>query len=162
MIYTGSFSKVLFPSLRLGYLVVPTQLIEVFRKAKEVHDGSTHGLDQATAAIFIEEGFFSTHVRRMRKLYRERRDIFLHEADKNLSGLLTFPRVDAGMDVVGTLPKNSDDEQVSRRLALHHIDAPPLSAYSLKSFSPGLVFGFTAFSGSQMRAAIRSMAEVRL
>ena len=160
VIYTGSFSKVLFPSLRIGYLVVPTQLVEVFHKAKEVHDGSTNALDQATAAIFIEEGFFSTHVRRMRRLYRERRDTFLQEADKNLSGLISFPRVEAGMDVVGSLPKNSDDEQVSRRLALYHIDAPPLSAYSLESRPPGLVFGFTAFSGSQIRSAIRSLADV--
>jgi GntR family transcriptional regulator/MocR family aminotransferase len=160
VIYAGSFSKVLFPSLRLGYLVVPPQLVEVFHKAKEVHDGSTTALDQATAAIFIEEGFFSTHVRRMRRLYRERRDIFLQEVDKNLSGLISFPKVEAGMDVVGSLPKNCDDEKVSRRLALHHIDAPPLSAYSLESCPPGLVFGFTAFSGSQVRSAIRSMAEV--
>lgn len=160
VIYAGSFSKVLFPSLRLGYLVVPSQLIEVFRKAKEVHDGSTTALDQATVAIFIEEGFFSTHVRRMRRLYRERRDIFLQEADKNLSGLITFPKVEAGMDVVGWLPKNSNDEQVSRRLALHQIEAPPLSAYSLESFPPGLVFGFTAFPGSQMRSSVRSIADV--
>ena len=159
VIYTGSFSKVLFQSLRLGYLVAPDGLIELFRKAKEVHDGSTTTLDQATAAIFLEEGFFSTHVRRMRKLYRERRDTFLYEAEKNLSGLISFPQVDAGMDVVGHLPANYDDEQVSQWLASHRISAPPLSAYSLKSTLSGLVFGFTAFSGAQTRSSIRSIAE---
>ena len=160
VIYTSSFSKVLFPSLRLGYLVAPARLIELLRKAKEVHDGSTTGLDQATAAIFIEEGFFSTHVRRMRKLYRERRDAFLHEANKHLSGVVTFPKVEAGMDVIGTLPANEDDQQVSQLLASRHIDVPPLSAYSLKSKLSGLVFGFTAFSESQTRSSIRSIAEV--
>ena len=160
VIYTGSFSKVLFPSLRLGYVVAPSQLIEVFSKAKEVHDASTPALDQATAAIFIEEGFFSTHVRRMRKLYRERRDIFLHEAEKSLSGLVSFPKVEAGMDVIGRLSRNYDDEKVSQRLALHHIDAPPLSAYSLKSSQPGLVFGFTAYSATQTRSSIRSIPKV--
>src|SRR5690242_7641617 len=159
VIYTGSFSKVLFPSLRLGYVVAPAKLIEVFRKAKEIHDGSTTALDQATAAVFIEEGYFSTHVRRMRKLYQERRDIFLAEADKQLSGLIAFPRVDAGMDVVGNLPDNYDDLRVSRLLASQQIDVPPLSAYSIKSKLSGLVFGFTAFSASQTRASIRSIAE---
>ena len=160
VIYTGSFSKVLFPSLRLGYLVAPDGLTELLRTAKEVHDGSTTALDQATTAIFIEEGFFSTHVRRMRKLYRERRDAFLHEADKNLSGLISFPKVEAGMDVVGSLPANYDDEKISQLLASHHIDAPPLSAYSLKSSLSGLVFGFTAFSGTQTRSSVRSIAEI--
>ena len=160
VIYIGSFSKVLFQSLRLGYLVVPDGLIELFRKAKEIHDGSTTALDQATAAIFIEEGFFSTHVRRMRKLYRERRDTFLYEAAKNLSGLFSFPKVDAGMDVVGSLPADYDDKQVSQLLASHHIDAPALSAYSMKSTLSGLIFGFTAFSGSQTRSSIRSITEV--
>lgn len=160
VIYMGSFSKVLFPSLRLGYLVAPDGLIELFRKAKEIHDGSTTALDQATAAIFLEEGFFSTHVRRMRKLYRERRDTFLYEADKNLSGLISFPKVDAGMDVVGNLPANYDDEKISQLLASHRIDVPPLSAYSLKANLPGLIFGFTGFSGSQTRSSVRLAAEV--
>lgn len=160
VIYIGSFDKVLFPSLRLGYLVGPSHLIEALRKAKEVYDGSTTALDQATAAVFIEEGFFSTHVRRMRKLYRERRDIFLHEAEKNLSGLISFPQVETGTDVVGNLPKDSDDKQVSRLLALHHIDAPPLSAYSLGSPPSGLLFGFTAFSNAQLRSSIRSIVEI--
>jgi GntR family transcriptional regulator/MocR family aminotransferase len=160
VIYVGTFSKVLFQSLRLGYLVVPDALIEVFRKAKEVHDGSTTSLDQATAAVFIEEGFFSTHVRRMRKLYRERRDNFLYEAGKNLSGLITFPKVEAGMDVVGTLPPNYSDQEVSQLLASHQIAVPAVSTYSLKSSASGLVFGFSAFSDSQTRSSIRAIAQL--
>ena len=160
VIYAGTFSKVLFQSLRLGYLVAPDGLIEVLRKAKEVHAGSTTALDQATTAIFLEEGFFSAHVRRMRRLYRERRDNFLYEANKNLSGLITFPNVEAGMDVVGSLPGDHNDQQVSQLLASHHIDAPPLSAYSLKSSLSGLVFGFSAFSGPKTRSSIWSIAEI--
>ena len=160
VIYTGTFNKVLFQSLRLGYLVVPDKLIEVFRRAKELHDGATTALDQATTAIFIEEGFFSTHIRRMRKLYQERRDIFLDEATRKLSGAITFSKIEAGMDVVGRLPKNYDDEQVSNLLASHRIDVPPLSAYCLKAPLSGLVFGFSAFSESQTRSSIRSIAEV--
>jgi GntR family transcriptional regulator/MocR family aminotransferase len=160
VIYVGSFSKVLFASLRLGYLVVPHDLVAVFRKGKEIQAGSSSAIDQATAAVFIEEGFFSTHVRRMRELYRERRDIFLYEAEKHLSSFLTFPSIDAGMDAIGYLPANTDDLAVSKRLQAEGIDAPPLSAYSLRTCSPGLVFGFTAFSPSEMRTAILTISRV--
>ncbi|MDQ3820338.1 MAG: PLP-dependent aminotransferase family protein, partial [Acidobacteriota bacterium] len=101
VIYVGSFSKVLFGSLRLGYIVAPHALVKAICKLKEVEYGSSPVIEQATAAVFIEEGYFSTHVRRMRRLYRERRDGFLQTADKHLSGLLAFPPIEAGMDAVG-------------------------------------------------------------
>jgi GntR family transcriptional regulator / MocR family aminotransferase len=159
VIYVGSFSKVLFASLRLGYVVVPHHLVDVFRKAKEIQDGSSSAIDQATAAVFIEEGFFSTHVRRMRKLYRGRLDVFLHEAKKHLSGFLTFTSIDAGMDAMGWLPRDMSDVAISKRLSAAGIDAPPLSAYSMRVCAPGLVFGFTAFSPSEIRLAIEKISQ---
>jgi len=162
VIYVGSFSKVLFASLRLGYLVVPHHLVDTFRKAKEIQTGSSPAIDQATAAAFISEGFFSTHVRRMRELYRERRDVFLYEAKKHLSGLLTFPSVEGGMDAMGYLPANINDVAVSTRLSKVGIDAPPLSAYCLGTCPPGLVCGFTAFSPPQIRSAIQMICRQRL
>ena len=158
VIYVGSFSKVLFASLRLGYLVVPDHLVDVFRKAKEIHDGSSSAIDQATTAVFIEEGFFATHVRRMRRLYKERLDGFLSEAKKYLSGFLTFPTIEAGMDAMGRLPANADDTAVSRRLSAEGIDVPPLSAYALTPCTPGLLFGFTAFSSSETRSAMQDVS----
>ncbi len=158
VIYVGSFSKVLFGSLRLGYVVVPHRLVDVVRNAKEIEDGSSPAIDQATAAVFIEEGFFSTHVRRMRKLYRERLDVFLHEAEKQLSGFLTFPPIEAGMNAPGWLPPGTEDGAVSKRLAVDGIDAPPLSAYCLRPGAPGLVFGFTAFSPAETRSAVQAMS----
>jgi len=158
VIYVGSFSKVLFASLRLGYVVVPDHLVDVFRKAKEIHDGSSSAIDQATTAVFIEEGFFATHVRRMRKLYKERLDGFLCEAKKYLSGFLTFPTIEAGMDAMGRLPADADDTAVSRRLSAEGIDVPPLSAYALTPCTPGLLFGFTAFSSSETRSAMQRVS----
>ena len=158
VIYVGSFSKVLFASLRLGYLVAPRHLVDVFRKAKEVHDGSSSALDQATTALFIEEGHFSTHVRRMRGLYRERLDAFRYEAERRLAGFLTFPSIEAGMDAMGWLPKGTNDLEVSKQLRDEGIDAPPLSAYSLRTCRPGLVFGFTAFSSANTRSAIQEIS----
>src|SRR5205085_6405249 len=158
VIYVGSFSKVLFGSLRLGYIVAPHALVETICKLKEIEYGSSPVIEQATAAIFIEEGYFSTHVRRMRKLYRERRDSFLHAANKQLGGVLTFPPIEAGMDAVGWLTSDADDAAFSKRLAAAGIDAPPISTYSLRPCAPGLVFGFTGFSPSQTRSAIQTIS----
>jgi len=159
VIYVGSFSKVLFGSLRLGYVVAPPSLVGAIRKVKEVEYGTSPGIEQATAALFIEEGYFAAHVRRMRKLYRERRDSFLQAAQKYLSGLLTFPPIDAGMDALGWLARDADDAELSRRLAEAGIDVPPLSAYSLKPCPPGLLFGFTAFTPGQIRSALQAISD---
>jgi GntR family transcriptional regulator/MocR family aminotransferase len=159
VIYVGSFSKVLFSSLRLGYVVAPYSLVQTIRKVKEIEYGCSPGIDQATAAVFIEEGYFSTHVRRMRRLYRERRDSFMEEAEKYLSGLLWFPPIEAGMDAAGRLCDGADDAAFSKRLQTAGIDVPPLSAYSLRPCPPGLLFGFTAFPAGQIRSAMRRISD---
>src|SRR5690349_880669 len=71
VIYVGSFSKVLFPSLRIGYIVAPVSLVHLLRKLKEVETGPVPAIEQATTALFMEQGLFATHVRRMRKIYCE-------------------------------------------------------------------------------------------
>ena len=155
VIYVGSFSKVLFPSLRLGYVVAPHTLVETLRTLKEIRQGPSPAIDQATAALFIEEGYFATHVRRMRKIYRERRDFFLQAAQRALVGLLSFPPIEGGMDAVGWLVRGND-AALSGKLAAAGIDAPPISAYSLERCRPGLVLGFTSFSPPQIRFAIQT------
>ena len=160
VIYTGSFSKVLFPSLRLGYLVLPQGLVEVICKLKEIRDAAVSTLDQATAAVFLEEGFFSTHLRRMRKLYRERLEVFLDEARKHTAGWLTFSTIEAGMDAMGRLQSGADDAGISQQLAAAGISVPPVSAYSLDACAPGLLFGFTAFSTAQIRSAMKTISKV--
>lgn len=156
VIYVGSFSKVLFPSLRIGYIVAPLNLVNLFRKLKEVGTGPSAAIEQATTAIFMEQGFFATHVRQMRKVYRERREAFIHEAKKYFSGLIDFPKIDAGMDVMGYLNENTSDIQLSRRFQAAGIDAPPLSGYSLRECEPGLLFGFTAYTPVQIRLAMQA------
>src|SRR5262249_32028621 len=141
------------------YLVLPESLVQLFRKGKEVHDAGSSTLDQATAAIFIEEGFFSTHVRRMRKLYRERLEVFLLEAEKCRSGWVKFAVIEAGMDATGLLMLGHDDVSLAKRLAASGIDVPPLSSYSIKSCASGLVFGFTAFPPSQIRSSMLAVAK---
>lgn len=160
VIYTGSFSKVLFPSLRLGYLVLPEHLVEIFCKLKEIRDAASSTLDQATAAVFLEEGFFSTHLRRMRRLYRERLEVFLDEAHKHTAGWLRFSTIEAGMDAFGLLESGADDVEISQQLAAAGITVPPVSAYSLTPSAAGLLFGFTAFSAAQIRSAMKTIGRV--
>lgn len=156
VIYVGSFSKVLFPSLRIGYIVAPVSLVHLLRKLKEVETGPVPAIEQATTALFMEQGLFATHVRRMRKIYCERRDAFVAEAKKYFSGLIDFPKIDAGMDVMGYLKKNSSDIELSRRFRATGIDAPPLSIYALRDCEPGLLFGFTAYTPAQIRLAMQA------
>ena len=91
VIYAGTMSKILYPSLRLGYLVVPEKLIDSMAKIRSVMDQHSPAIDQATLARFITEGFFLSHVKRMRKLYADRREFFIKEST-NCSVIASFSR----------------------------------------------------------------------
>src|SRR5947207_5705480 len=85
VIYAGTMSKILYPSLRLGYVVAPEQLIDSLVKIRSTMDQHSSAIDQATLARFINEGFFLSHIKRMRKLYAQRREFFIKEFNKLLS-----------------------------------------------------------------------------
>ncbi|RYX98810.1 PLP-dependent aminotransferase family protein, partial [bacterium] len=145
VIYTGSFSKVLFPALRLGYLVVPPQLIETFTTLRSLTDRGSPVLEQSIIAEFIQSGDFYRHIRKMRKLYHERQKILVSEIDKQLEGLLTVKETDSGMHLVGWLPENCNDQAVSKYLYSKGIIAPALNDYCLEyKQKPGLILGYTA------------------
>src|SRR5205809_4218560 len=103
VIYAGTMSKILFPSLRLGYVVAPEALIDPLVKIRSTMDQHSSAIDQATLARFITEGFFLRHVKRMRKLYAERREFFIKEFNKLLSDrfILQFP--EAGLNLLAWL-----------------------------------------------------------
>ena len=84
VIYLGTFSKVLFPALRLGYLIVPPALVDAFLRARAVSGRTSSAIDQAVVADFIEEGHFERHIRRMRSAYRERLKRYLRRR-RNIS-----------------------------------------------------------------------------
>lgn len=158
VIYVGTFSKALFPSLRLGYVVVPTELFDKFRAAKHLMDDHGPLLDQATLAMFLESGAFHAHIRRCRKAYAERQECFLALSQK--AGLpLEFRHTDGGMNLLGWLPEGTDDKLLSRRLREDGLDIPALTSYSLKARAPGLVFGFTAFDPATIRTAFARVKE---
>lgn len=155
VIYIGTFSKVMFPGLRLGYLVVPPTLVEAFTTARRLMDVQSPIVPQAALADFIEAGHFARHLRRMRTLYGERMRLLAETADKHLAGLLEIETAEAGMHTVGWLPDGVNDVAAFEAAARHQVEVTPLSQYYLgRCPRPGLVLGFAATSEEEMEAGV--------
>jgi len=145
VIYLGSFSKTLFPSLRLGYAVVPTDLIETFAKARAYTGQHAPTVNQAVLAEFMERGHFARHVRRMRSLYQTRRDTLLEALANRLGDRASAGPADSGLHVTVRLPGDVDDRSVSDRARELGVEVLPLSEfYGGAAGSPGLVLGYGA------------------
>ncbi len=158
VLYIGSFSKVLFPSLRLGYLVVPADLADAFASARRFVDVHPPVLLQAALADFIVEGHLGRHLRRMRVAYRERADALKLSADRYLMGLLDVEPPQAGMHTVGWLPEQIDGTTAWAAAAKLGVEARPLSLYSIGRTRPGLVLGFGAVRPSEIERGVRKLA----
>ena len=161
VIYLGTFSKTIFPALRLGYLVVPTNLIEVFAAARSLTDLHSPSLDQAVLAEFIAERHYAKHVRRMRGIYKERQQILVEEVRKNLKGMLEAAPAAAGMHLIGWLPCGIDDREVARRAAEANLKIAPVSAYCIdQKLRGGLLLGYTAFNERLIKQGVKKLARV--
>jgi GntR family transcriptional regulator/MocR family aminotransferase len=159
VIYLGSFSKTLFPSLRIGYLVAPPALVDTFLAAHSLLNGNQRFLEQAVLADFIREGHLARHIRRMRKLYAERRESLVDAASEHLRGLLDLEGTEAGMHVVGRLPRGIDDMHVARDLAEQGLATLPLSMYSMAPLDRGgLLLGFAAHRPASIRHGVVQLA----
>ena len=117
VLFAGTFNKVMFPSLRLGYLVLPPDLVEPFAAVRSLT--MRHGplLDQAVLCDFISEGHFGRHIRRMREVYAERLSVLLEAARVELAGLLEISDIEAGLQTVGWLGSGIDDRSAARAAA---------------------------------------------
>src|SRR5262249_52794762 len=100
VLFAGSFSKVLFPSLRLGYLVIPRDLVSYFEATKSVTSRHSPLLEQAVLTDFIVQGHFARHIRRMREIYAQRLSVLLESAGQRLSGLMEISSIEAGLQTV--------------------------------------------------------------
>jgi GntR family transcriptional regulator/MocR family aminotransferase len=173
VIYIGTFSKLLFPALRLGFAVLPVPLVERFQELKSVVDDHGPMIDQATLAAFLDTGAFYSHIRRCRRAYAERQRSFLEAIQKH--GLpLEFRYTDGGMNLTGFLPADYDDFESSARFRRAGLDVPALSSYSGRvaerradRFSGnhcerGLVFGFTAFTPDRIRRGVETVVRTGL
>ena len=163
VIYVGSFSKVLFPSLRLGYLVVPPSLVDAFRAARATLDDHAPMTPQPALADFIAEGHFAAHLRRMRRLYAARQQALLAAASRHLGGLLDLAPDEAGMHLVATLTPDlaarMDDTTATERAAGVGIATTALSSFYMgEGRRQGLLLGYAAVPEAQMDAAVARLA----
>jgi GntR family transcriptional regulator/MocR family aminotransferase len=158
VIYIGTFSKTIFPSLRIGCLVVPRDLIDIFSIARALNDVHSPLLEQAILTEFIAEGHFARHVRRMRMLYEERQQILLEECEKQLGSLLEVKKADAGMHLVGWLPAGVCGKSLSHNALRENLKLAPISAYSINKLPrEGFILGYTAFDKWQIRNGVKKL-----
>ncbi|MFC5437679.1 PLP-dependent aminotransferase family protein [Rhodanobacter umsongensis] len=155
VIYVGTFSKVVFPALRLGYVVVPKDLVPAFFDARNAVDTFSSTLYQAVMTDFIREGHFARHIRRMRMLYLERRSALLEAIHEYMADKLEVVGAEAGMQLAALLPPDMDDVAVSRKAAHHGVSARPLSlCYANPPGRSGLLLGYSGASVREIREGI--------
>ena len=161
VIYVGTFSKVLFPALRVGYMVVPPALVKPFRAVRAHTDRGTTLFEQVVLTKFINERHFARHIRHMRTLYAERQAVFVEAAQKYLAGLLDVQSATAGLHLVGWLPDDCDDEAVAQKLLKIGIDTPSLASFAITPLSrKGLVIGYAAIPRNEIVGAVKRMGQV--
>ena len=159
VIYVGTMSKTLFPSLRLGYVVLPWSMVGAFGELRSTMDDHGSLMDQATTALLLETGAYYSHIRRCRREYGARLDTFLTAVRE--TGLpLDFPHADGGINISGFLPESADDAAWVAALADVDVETRAHSALAIRRVRPGLIFGFTAFDHTEIRAAVRRMGRL--
>lgn len=159
VIYVGTFSKTLFPALRIAYMVVPPNLSEPFSVAHDVASRHAPAHMQTVLTDFIVEGHFARHVRRMRALYAERQRVLLAAAGQALSEHLEIAPADAGLHLVGWLPSGVRDVDASRAAWEHGVQVSPLSRHAITPPARGaLLLGYAAYTPAQLRTAAERLA----
>jgi GntR family transcriptional regulator/MocR family aminotransferase len=157
VLYLGTFSKILAPSLRVGYLILPPDLVDRFAALKSASDHHTSGLIQRTLARFIREGRLSSHLKRMRVVYARRRATLIAALEQEAAGLLTMNLVpEAGLHLVAKLIVDVDDVAASRRALEYRVRATALSSfYAQDKRERGFVLGFGGTREGDMIQAVR-------
>jgi len=161
VVYVGTLNKVLVPAVRIGFVVPPRDLLPAFREARIIAGRATSSVIQAALAEFIDEGHLGRHIRKLRKMLRQRMEALAAEIERQLRGVVEIERPDAGMHLVAWLPPGMDDRRVSARAREAGIDAPALSSYAVRKLSRGgLVLGYGTVPPFRMRSAVRTLASV--
>ncbi len=161
VIYVGTFSKALFPALRIGYLLLPPGLVELFRNAVALIFRCAPLPSQAALAEFIAEGHFATHLRHMRQVYAERRDLFVAAAEQAGAGLYHADRSESGMNAMVWLPQGLDDRMIAERAVAAGVHGYALSDYCMTPPArPGLLLGFAGVARHQFAPGMQALAGV--
>jgi GntR family transcriptional regulator/MocR family aminotransferase len=159
VIYAGTMSKILYPSLRLGYVVAPEALIDPLVKIRSTMDQHSSAIDQATLARFITEGFFLSHVKRMRRIYAERREVFIKHFNDLLGDRFTLQVPEGGLNMVAWLKREEDFQTVNHVTHEIGVKPSPLSFYCIMATPrPAFVFGFAGWTPAQIRESLIKLA----
>jgi GntR family transcriptional regulator/MocR family aminotransferase len=161
VIYIGTFSKTLFPSLRVGYVVIPPDLVDRFVAVRHAMDMYPPHLYQAVIADFIKEGHFSRHIRRTRLVYSERRKVLVEAIGNEFGSSLQLLGANAGIHLVAVLPKALNDREIALRAARENLWLWPLSpAYLTKNAPQGFILGFGSTAAHEIPNRVRQMRKI--
>ncbi len=159
VVFAGSFSKVLFPSLRIGYIVVPPDLVE--RVATAISISSRHApmLEQAVLCDFIVAGHFARHLRRMREIYSQRLQALQHAIQEKLTGAVELAEIEAGLQTAAWLAPNVHADRLAATLATRNVQVTPLSRFAqLPLQRDGLQLGFAPVDEREIRRGVDELA----
>jgi GntR family transcriptional regulator/MocR family aminotransferase len=166
VIYVGTFCKITFPALRLGYLLLPPALAPVFAQRRALDMRNSEIGTQVVMAEFIAAGHFQRHIRRMRVAARSRRDALLRDWPVNIPGCAAMPNVDAGLHLCVRVESLQREAELVAAAASVGVEVTPLSGYWLDdSATPadqraGLVLGFAAVPEAQIAEALQALRNV--
>ena len=161
VLYFGTFSKMLFPGLRLGFAVLPDALVEAFVSARAIVGRYSPMLEQALVARFMQDGHLATHVRRMRRLYAQRQDYLLQAIERRLSRWMTATPTSTGMEIIAQLADGLSGRTVADAAARRGLEILPISALAREAQVDHLItLGFSAFGEKQMDEGIGILREI--
>ncbi len=161
VIYLGNFSKVLFPGLRLGYLVLPHTLTKSFIRAKGLVDRGAPTLTQAAVADFIAEGHFERHLRHLRKAYKERRKALVMSLQTHMPNRVNYSSVAAGLHVMLYLKAGCDETEIVHQAASVGVGVYPGAPYHLQTPAPpSILLGFSGLDTNQIKEGVKRLASI--
>lgn len=162
VIYTGTFSKVLFPALRLGYLVLPSaEMAQQFKLVKSTIDRQSPVIDQAIVAQFMNEGHFARHLRRMRTLYKKQQDELVALLKKHLGAYLEVDACDTGMHLVAWMLQPCDTQMLAKKAFREGIVLQSIADSSVHfKQRDGLMMGFTGFNTADMELGVMKLKQL--
>lgn len=161
VIYVGTLSKMLFPGTRIGFAVVPRDLVDVFAGAKFVADRQPPTLLQAMVTDFMRQGLLNGHIRRMRQRYREARDVVVEAITRHIGDLVDIEIPECGIQLAIHFKADISDVEVARQARQQGIVVKPVSQLYLKAAPrQGLLLGYSGFDLHKLRTASKQLGAI--